>query len=76
MKIVADSKTHRILGAQIVSGESVVGRIDLLTFSIQKETTIEELSALSYASQPHQSFYPAANIIVLAAEDIREKQGW
>lgn len=76
MKIVVDSKTHRILGAQIVSGEPVVGRIDLLTFSIQKESTIEDLSALSYASQPHQSFYPAANIVVLAAEDVREKQGW
>lgn len=76
MKIVVDAKTHRILGAQIVSGEPVCGRIDLLTFSIQKESTIEDLSALSYASQPHQSFYPAANIVVLAAEDVREKQGW
>jgi len=76
MKLVADKATHRILGAQIVSEEPVVGRIDLLTFAIQKESTIEDLSALSYASQPHQSFYPAANIIVLAAEDIRKKQGW
>jgi NADH oxidase (H2O2-forming) len=76
MKVVVDAKTHRVLGAQIVSGEPVVGRIDLLTFSIQKESTIEDLSALSYASQPHQSFYPAANIVVLAAEDVREKQGW
>ncbi len=76
MKLVADKSTHRILGAQIVSEESVVGRIDLLTFAIQKKSTIEDLSALSYASQPHQSFYPAANIVVLAAEDIRQKQGW
>ncbi len=76
MKLVADKATHRILGAQIVSEEPVVGRIDLLTFSIQKESTVEELSALSYASQPHQSFYPAANIVVLAAEDIRKKQSW
>jgi len=76
MKLVADKATHIILGAQIVSEEPVVGRIDLLTFAIQKESTIEDLSALSYASQPHQSFYPAANIVVLAAEDIRKKQGW
>ncbi len=76
MKLVADKATHRIIGAQIVSEEPVVGRIDLLTFAIQKESTVEDLSALSYASQPHQSFYPAANIVVLAAEDIRKKQGW
>ncbi len=76
MKLVADKASHRILGAQIVSEEPVVGRIDLLTFAIQKESTIEDLSALSYASQPHQSFYPAANIVVLAAEDIRKKQSW
>ncbi|MBB6479389.1 FAD-dependent oxidoreductase [Spirochaeta isovalerica] len=73
MKLVADRKTHRVLGAQIISKEPVVGRIDLLTYAIQKESTVEDLSALSYASQPHQSFYPAANIVVLAAEDIRKK---
>ncbi len=76
MKLVADKASHRILGVQIVSEEPVVGRIDLLTFAIQKESTVEDLSSLSYASQPHQSFYPAANIVVLAAEDIRKGQGW
>lgn len=76
MKLIVDAKSHRILGAQVVSGEPVAGRMDLLTFAIQKESTVEELSALSYASQPHQSFYPAANIVVLAAEDVRAKQGW
>ncbi len=75
MKLVADRSSHRILGAQIVSEEPVVGRIDLITFAIQSESTAEDLSSLSYASQPHQSFYPAANIVVLAAEDIRKKIG-
>jgi NAD(P)H-nitrite reductase large subunit len=73
MKMLVDKATHRVLGAQIVSEEPVVGRIDLITFAIQSESTAEDLSALSYASQPHQSFYPAANIVVLAAEDIRKK---
>lgn len=73
LKLIADRKTHRVLGAQIVSEEPVVGRIDLITFAIQKGSTVEDLSELSYASQPHQSFYPAANVIVLAAEDIRKK---
>ncbi len=73
MKLVVDKKSHRVLGAQIVSGEPVIGRIDLLTYSIQKGSTVEELAELSYASQPHQSFYPAANIVVLASEEVIKK---
>ena len=72
-KIVADKKTRKILGAQIVSGESVTGRIDLLTFAIQKNSSVEDLTSLSYSSQPYQSFYPAASGVVLAAEDIMKK---
>jgi len=70
VKLVADRKSHKLIGAQIVSGEPVTGRIDLLTFAIQKESTIEDLTSLSYSAQPYQSFYPAANSVVLAAEDI------
>jgi len=73
IKLVADKQTHRLIGAQIVSGEPVTGRIDLLTFAIQKESTIEDLTSLSYSSQPYQSFFPAANGIVLAAEEIAGK---
>lgn len=76
VKLISDRKTHRLLGAQMVSEEPVVTRIDLFTFAIQKETTVEEMSQLSYASQPHQSFYPAANVVVLAAEDIRARENW
>ncbi|RKY54587.1 MAG: FAD-dependent pyridine nucleotide-disulfide oxidoreductase, partial [Candidatus Neomarinimicrobiota bacterium] len=73
MKLIVDKKTHKILGAQILSGEPVVARIDLITYAIQKKSTVEDLTELSYASQPHQSFYPAANLIVLAAEDVLKK---
>lgn len=73
LKLIADSKTHRLLGAQVLSGEPVSVRVDLFTFAIQKDTTMEELADLSYSAQPFQSFYPAANIIVLAAEDILKK---
>jgi NADPH-dependent 2,4-dienoyl-CoA reductase/sulfur reductase-like enzyme len=73
MKLVCEKGTNLVLGAQIVSEEPVIGRIDLMTFAIQKNSTAEDLCALSYASQPHQSFYPAANLIVLAAEDVRRQ---
>lgn len=70
VKLVADRVSRRLLGAQIISGEPVTGRIDLLTFAIQKESTVEDMTALSYSSQPYQSFYPAGNGVVMAAEKI------
>ena len=76
IKLVAKRDSHRLIGGQIVSGEPVTGRIDLLTFAIQNRATVEDLSGLSYSAQPYQSFYPAANGIVLAAEDIIKKEGY
>ncbi|MBU8920493.1 MAG: FAD-dependent oxidoreductase [Bacteroidales bacterium] len=72
-KLVVEQATRRLIGGQIVSGEPVTGRLDLLTFAIQKESTVDDLAALSYSAQPYQSFYPAANGIVMAAEDIMRK---
>jgi NADH oxidase (H2O2-forming) len=66
-------KTHRLIGGQIVSGEPVTDQVDLLTFTIQKKSTIEDLVQLSYSAQPYQSFYPAGNVIVMAAEKILAK---
>ena len=73
IKLISEAGTKRLLGAQIVSGEPVTGRIDLLTFAIQQGAVAEELTSLSYSSQPYQSFFPAANGVVLAAEDILKK---
>ncbi len=70
VKLIADRKTHRLLGGQILSEEPVGAKIDLLTFALQKETLLEELSMLSYSAQPYQSFYPAQNAVVMAADEI------
>lgn len=69
VKLVARRDKGLLLGGQVVSGEAVAARIDLLTFAIQKEATLRDLAALSYASQPYQAFFPAANAFVLAAEN-------
>ncbi|MGM0432034.1 MAG: FAD-dependent oxidoreductase [Spirochaetota bacterium] len=69
VKLIAEKPSGRLLGAQVISGEPVTGRIDLLTFAVQKQATLEELRDLSYSSQPYQSFFPAANGVVLASED-------
>ena len=70
LKLIADRATRRVVGAQITSEEPVTDKIDLLTFAIQKETDIAELATLSYAAQPYQSYFPAANLVVMAAEGI------
>lgn len=44
IKLVADKKSKRILGAQIVGGEAVKGRIDLISFALLKKATVEDLA--------------------------------
>ncbi len=43
IKIVADKNTRRILGAQIVGGEGVKGRIDVISMALLKKSTIDDL---------------------------------
>ena len=44
IKLVADKKSRRILGAQIVGGEAVKGRIDLLAFALLLRATVDNLA--------------------------------
>ena len=67
---IADRSSTRLIGAQILSEEPVTDRIDLLTLAIQNELEIADLAALSYAAQPYQSYFPAANLVVVAADKI------
>jgi len=73
VKLIADKKTSRIIGGQVASGEPVATLIDLISFAIQKEATVNDLIDLSYSAQPYQSFFPASNIIVSAAENMKAK---
>ncbi len=73
MKLIADRKTRRVLGAQMVSGSPVIDKLNTVTPAIQNEMTVQHLAELSYAAQPYQSFYPANNIIVACAEKILDQ---
>ena len=73
LKLVADKKTNKIVGGQLISGEPVADQVDKITMAIQYGITLDQLVNFSYASQPYQSFYPAHNLIVKAAEDILNK---
>jgi NADPH-dependent 2,4-dienoyl-CoA reductase/sulfur reductase-like enzyme len=70
VKLIADKKTGKILGGQVLSGEPVTTIVDLISLSIQQNATVYDLAELSYSSQPYQSFFPAGNAIVMAAENI------
>ena len=42
--MVADRKSQRLLGAQIVGGEAVKGRIDLVAFALLMKATVDDLA--------------------------------
>jgi NADPH-dependent 2,4-dienoyl-CoA reductase/sulfur reductase-like enzyme len=44
IKLVGDRKSQRVLGAQIVGGEAVKGRIDLVAFALLMRATIDDLA--------------------------------
>jgi NADPH-dependent 2,4-dienoyl-CoA reductase/sulfur reductase-like enzyme len=44
IKLVADKKSRRILGAQIIGGEAVKGRIDLIAFALLTRATVDDLA--------------------------------
>ncbi len=73
LKLIANKETNIIIGGQIVSEEPVADKVDIITLAIQNKFRVETLTQLSYSSQPYQTYYPAANLIVLAAEAILKK---
>ena len=43
VRLVAEVDTNRLLGAQIVGGEEVLGRLDAVSVALQRRVTVEEL---------------------------------
>ncbi len=52
VKLLADPKTHRVLGAQFVGGDGVKERADFMAFAIRKETSLEELATMENVYSP------------------------
>ncbi len=72
VKLLAEAETHRIIGAQVVGGEDVNGRINWLTAVILKGVTAEEfLGSFEHAYCPPTS--PVKDVAVLAAEELVAK---
>jgi len=66
VKLVVDAESKRLIGGQIVGGEEVTQRINALSFAIQKQMTVYELTKADtcYAPPLNETWEP----MVLAAE--------
>jgi NADPH-dependent 2,4-dienoyl-CoA reductase/sulfur reductase-like enzyme len=73
VKLVADVATGKLLGGQVIGYEAVAEKVDVITLALQHQLKLEDLAQLSYSAQPWQTFYPANNAIVMAAEDALKK---
>jgi len=71
VKILVEKETQRIIGGQIVGGEEVTQRINALSFAIQKQMTVRELTKTDtcYAPPVSETWEP----MVLAAETVLMK---
>jgi NADPH-dependent 2,4-dienoyl-CoA reductase/sulfur reductase-like enzyme len=52
-KLIADNKTHALLGAQVISEESVSGTIDKLAVAIANKMPIQALLQIDSCYSPH-----------------------
>ncbi len=69
LKIIYDSKTRVILGAQILSKVDLTQSINTLSVVIQNKMTIDELAFVDFFFQPHYNKpWNLLNMAGLAAE--------
>jgi NADH oxidase (H2O2-forming) len=69
VKLIADRETRRLMGAQVIAGEGVTGRINWLTAAIMKGVTAEE-----FVNSFENAYCPPTSMVVdavnAAAEDL------
>ena len=68
VKIVADSSSGRLLGAQVIGREGAAKRIDVLATAIWNEMTVEELSQVDLGYAP--PFAPVWDPVLIAARKV------
>ncbi len=76
VKIIAEPILGRVMGAQLVGGEAVAQRINMLSVAIQKEMTALELSTAdtSYAPPVAETVEPVATAAEIVAKKIRRRR--
>jgi NADPH-dependent 2,4-dienoyl-CoA reductase/sulfur reductase-like enzyme len=71
IKLVADKKTGRLLGAQMVGAEGVSKRIDVFATAITAKMTAQEIASLDLGYAP--PFAPVYDPILIAAEQLNKR---
>jgi NADPH-dependent 2,4-dienoyl-CoA reductase/sulfur reductase-like enzyme len=71
IKIVAEKRSGRLLGAQIVGEEGAAKRIDVLATALWNEMTVEEMTGLDLSYAP--PFAPVWDPVLIAARKAAEK---
>jgi NADPH-dependent 2,4-dienoyl-CoA reductase/sulfur reductase-like enzyme/rhodanese-related sulfurtransferase len=71
LKLIADQKTHRILGGEILGEAGVDKRVDALAAALFSGATCEDLSQLDLAYSPPYS--PAMDALITGANVLRNK---
>ena len=71
IRLIADRKTHRILGAEITGYEGVLARVDTLAAVITSHMKTEDLKMLDLAYAPPSA--PVWDVLTVAASVIEKK---
>lgn len=71
IKLVFEKKSGKLLGAQMVGGEGVSKRIDIVVAGLYKGMTIDDLSRLDLSYAP--PFSPVWDPLLVAANDATKK---
>jgi pyruvate/2-oxoglutarate dehydrogenase complex dihydrolipoamide dehydrogenase (E3) component len=71
IKIIADRKTKRVLGSQIVGGEGIKERIDLISLALLLKADIADLAAYDACYVPPAS--PVWEPVNIAASQLAKK---
>ncbi len=76
VKIIAEPVAGRVMGAQLVGGENVAQRVNMLSVAIQKEMTALELSVAdtSYAPPVAETVEAVATAAEIVAKKIRRRR--
>ena len=69
-KLIAEKRTGRLLGAQIVGQEGAAKRIDALAVALWNSMTVEEMTGLDLSYAP--PFAPVWDPILIAARKTAE----
>lgn len=71
VKLIADRKTGRLLGAEMVGRDGVAKRIDVFATALHAKLTIDEIGQLDLSYAP--PFAPVWDPVLIAANDLEKK---